>query len=95
MTGFVGAQHEFHDAEFARGWATRFVPSEPRLQLFDLILAQVRNLGLPSAHIVELGMGPGYMARHILQREPKLSYEGVDFSDAFDGLRSLEPARGV
>jgi hypothetical protein len=37
MTGYVGAQHEFHDAEFVQGWANRFVPTKPRLRLFDMI----------------------------------------------------------
>lgn len=83
MSGFVGAQHEFHDAEFVRGWASRFVPTAPRLQLFDMILAEVEKLGKPDAHVVELGTGPGYMARHILERNDKISFEALDFSDVF------------
>lgn len=83
MTGFVGAQHEFHDAAFVQGWANRFVPTPPRIALFDLILEQIRRLGRPNSHVLELGLGPGYMARHILEREPSISYEGLDFSDAF------------
>ena len=55
MTGFVGAQHEFHDAAFVRGWADRFVPTEPRLQLFDMILDQIRRPNIPNTHVVELG----------------------------------------
>ena len=82
-TGFVGAQHEFHDAEFVRGWSQRFVPTAPRLQLFDLVLAQVNRLGKDAPHVVELGTGPGYMARHILERNGKLSYEALDFSEVF------------
>jgi SAM-dependent methyltransferase len=82
-TGFVGVQHEFHDADFVRGWARRFVPTEPRLQLFDMILAEVEKLGKAAPHIVELGTGPGYMARHILERHAKLSYEALDFSEVF------------
>ena len=35
MSGFVGAQHEFHDAAFVQGWADRFVPTPPRIALFD------------------------------------------------------------
>ena len=83
MTGFVGAQHEFHDAEFVRGWANRFVPTAPRLQLFEMILDQIRRPNVPNSHVVELGIGPGYMARHILERNQTISYEGLDFSDAF------------
>lgn len=83
MTGFVGAQHEFHDAAFVQGWAERFVPSRPRLALFDMILAQLRQLSVQDPNVLELGLGPGYMARHILQRHQTLHYEGLDFSTAF------------
>jgi SAM-dependent methyltransferase len=83
MSGFVGAQHEFHDAEFVRGWASRFVPTPPRLQLFDMILDEINALAKPAPHVVELGTGPGYMARHILERHDKLSYEALDFSEVF------------
>src|ERR1700684_714725 len=83
MSGFVGAQHEFHNAAFVQGWADRFVPTPPRIALFDLILERVSAPGLPNAHVLELGLGPGYMARHILERNPGLSYEGLDFSEEF------------
>lgn len=83
MSGFVGAQHEFHDAAFVQGWADRFVPTAPRIALFDLILEHISAPGLPNAHVAELGLGPGYMARHILERNSKVSYEGLDFSDVF------------
>ena len=78
--GFVGAQHEFHDAAFVQGWADRFVPTPPRLALFDLILG---HLPAPDAHVLELGLGPGYMARHILERNAGIGYEGLDFSEVF------------
>lgn len=83
MTKFVGALHEFHDAAFVQGWADRFVPSPPRLALFDLILAHISRSGLPNPHVVELGLGPGYMARHILERNDRITYEGLDFSEVF------------
>ena len=81
MSGFVGAQHEFHDAAFVQGWADRFVPTPPRLALFDLILDRIS--GRPNMHVLELGLGPGYMARHILERNPTITYEGLDFSEVF------------
>ncbi len=83
MTNFVGAQHEFHDAAFVQGWADRFVPTAPRLALFDLILEHIGKPGLPNAHVLELGLGPGYMARHILERNAGIGYEGLDFSEVF------------
>jgi len=79
MTGFVGAQHEFHDAAFVQGWADRFVPTPPRLALFELIRSHIPA----NAHVLELGLGPGYMARHILEREAGIGYEGLDFSEVF------------
>jgi SAM-dependent methyltransferase len=83
MSGFVGARHEFHDAVFVQGWADRFVPTPPRIALFDLILGHVSAQALANPHVLELGLGPGYMARHILERQPRVSYEGLDFSDVF------------
>ncbi|NOG72756.1 trans-aconitate 2-methyltransferase [Roseicella sp. DB1501] len=83
MTGFVGALHEFHDAEFVQGWADRFVPSPPRLALFNMVLAEIDQLPMRDPNVLELGLGPGYMARHILERHPTLHYEGLDFSAAF------------
>ena len=83
MANYVGAQHEFHDAAFVQGWADRFVPTAPRIALFDVILEQIRKPGLPNAHVLELGLGPGYMARHILERNASISYEGLDFSEVF------------
>ncbi|HJN60921.1 MAG TPA: hypothetical protein QF630_07745 [Alphaproteobacteria bacterium] len=41
MSGYVGAKHEFHDAEYVRDWAKRFAPTAPRVQLFDLVLQQI------------------------------------------------------
>lgn len=96
MAGFVGAQHEFHDADFVQGWADRFVPSPPRLALFDMILARIGALPVGNPDVLELGLGPGYMARHILERHPGLRYEGLDFSAAFFEVakRTLGPLAG-
>lgn len=83
MVGFVGAQHEFHDAAFVQGWADRFVPTPPRMALFDLIREHMTPPGTAPAHVLELGLGPGYMARHILERNTSITYEGLDFSNVF------------
>jgi SAM-dependent methyltransferase len=69
-------QRSFRDGRIA-------LSRPPRVALFDLILEQLLKPGLPNAHVLELGLGPGYMARHILERNPKISYEGLDFSTVF------------
>lgn len=80
MKKFIGAQHQFHDNQFALEWANRFVPTPERLQLFDTIIAQIRESSLPASHIVELGIGPGYLAERLLEKISNITYEGVDFS---------------
>jgi len=34
----------------------------------------------PAYHVVELGVGPGYLALALLEQLPNITYEGVDFS---------------
>lgn len=76
----IGAQHQFHDAEFVKGWAERFVPTPERLALFDAILSELRSRLKAPACVVELGIGPGYLADHLLGGLPGILYYGVDFS---------------
>jgi len=54
MTKFVGAHHEFHDPAFVQEWSKRFLPTAPRIALFDLILEQVRQLEIPGANVWDL-----------------------------------------
>lgn len=78
----VGADHEFHNEEFAQGWAQRFVPTPERLALFNLILSELKALIPEKGCVVELGIGPGYLAKHLLSAMPALEYHGIDFSRA-------------
>ena len=50
------------------------VLTAPRLHLFDLILEQITKPTVPQKHIEKLGIGPGYMARHILERNNEITY---------------------
>ena len=79
-TDIVGAEHEFHSKEFAVGWAERFEPTPERLRLFELIFSQLKEAIPNDGSIVELGMGPGYLAKYLLERMPSISYCGIDFS---------------
>ena len=80
MTPIVGADHEFHDPEYAADWAGRFEPTPDRLALFDLMLSELRGRVPPDGRIVELGVGPGYLAAHLLHALPAVRYVAVDFS---------------
>ena len=80
MTPIVGADHEFHDPEYAADWAGRFEPTPDRLALFDLMLSELRGRVPPHGRIVELGIGPGYLAAHLLDALPDARYQGLDFS---------------
>ena len=59
--------HEFHDPEFSQAWSDKFKPSPPRLELFDTILAEIKNISFPKIRVLELGIGPGYLAAHLLE----------------------------
>ena len=56
------------------------MPTPERLQLFKVILAELKCHVPSDSCIVELGIGPGYLADHLLRAMPGIRYFGVDFS---------------
>jgi len=80
MNDVIGAQHQFHDNEYAAEWADRFVPSPSRLQLFNIIFSELKAQIPSNGCVVELGIGPGYLADHLLRKMPEVHYWGVDYS---------------
>ena len=60
-----------------------------------MILEEIAQPSVPNTHVVELGIGPGYMARHILERNEKISYEGVDFSEVFLEIAKETVGEGI
>ena len=93
MKHIVGAQHEFHDEAFVEGWADRFVPTTERIQLFDAMLSELKSVLSSDGCIVELGIGPGYLADHLLNALPEIQYHGIDFSNPMLNIsrRRLKP----
>ena len=89
MKKIIGARHEFHDARYAQDWAARFDPNPERLQLFDLIISQLQSRSLPVRHILELGIGPGYLASRLLDAITNVTYEGIDFSQPMLDLAAV------
>lgn len=80
MSEVIGATHQFHEADYAENWAQRFTPTPERLHLFETILQELQRVVPEEGHVVELGIGPAYLAEYVLTRLPHISYEGVDFS---------------
>jgi SAM-dependent methyltransferase len=76
----VSKNHEFHDKEYVLGWADKFIPTPERLELFNIILSELQRLISENGRVVELGIGPGYLASHILEAMPAIEYSGIDFS---------------
>ena len=68
--GVIGAEHEFHDKEFAVDWAERFTPTPERLDLFNIILSELQSRIPEDGNVVELGIGPGYL---VPDRKPAFS----------------------
>ena len=86
MKKIIGAHHEFHDEEFVVGWAGRFVPTPERLELFNVILSELKTHLKTNGCVVELGIGPGYLADHLLNAMPEIQYFGIDFSSPMLGI---------
>ena len=89
----IEALHEFHDATFSQDWADRFTPTPERVQLFETILAHIKSLEIDNVSILELGIGPGFLAKHLLERLPKMTYQGLDFSQAMIEIASKRTAK--
>ncbi|MCP4367479.1 MAG: hypothetical protein GY797_05085 [Deltaproteobacteria bacterium] len=67
MSDVIGAQHKFHDEKFVVGWAERFTPTPERLELFNVMLSELKSHIPPNGCVVELGIGPGYLADYLLR----------------------------
>ena len=67
----------------AAEWAANAMEKRPwRAEFFDLFAAELSR----AERVLELGSGPGFLARHLLERLPDLHLELFDFSDAMHEL---------
>ena len=76
----IKALHEFHDLDYSIEWAEKFTPTPERISLFETILDSIANKGEKEVHVLELGIGPGYLAKYLLSKLDNITYEGLDFS---------------
>jgi ubiquinone/menaquinone biosynthesis C-methylase UbiE len=89
MSTVIGAKHQFHDSRYALDWAARFDLTPERIKLFDTIISQLKWAMLPVRYVVELGIGPGYLASRLVEAIPELICEGIDFSQPMLDLAAV------
>lgn len=84
----IEALHQFHDMEFSQGWADRFEPTPERIRLFKTILYHIQTLEMEEPVVLELGIGPGFLANFLLESSAKIQYEGLDYSQPMLNMAS-------
>jgi SAM-dependent methyltransferase len=78
---------DFRDSADARAWVERTVAARPwRPRFFDAFAAALNQHFDRPFSVLELGSGPGHLARHVLERCPVARYAAVDFSPAMHDL---------
>ena len=71
----------------ARQWADQAMVRRPwRTEFFEAFARELRGSSGPGASVLELGSGPGFLARHVLEALPGIRYVALDFSSAMHQL---------
>lgn len=78
----IEALHNFHEKKYSEEWSNKFNPTVERLALFQMIMENIDSATNHQLSILELGIGPGYLAKYILSKYKEVTYEGLDFSKA-------------
>lgn len=78
----IEALHDFHEEEFTKEWAKKFTPTPERLRLFETIIKHLPKPKESFISILELGIGPGFLAEYLLQNLTEVKYEGLDYSSS-------------
>lgn len=76
----IEALHEFHNMDFAKEWADKFTPTPERIDLFETMLNSINQINENHIHILELGIGPGFLAEFLLSNLENATYQGLDYS---------------
>jgi SAM-dependent methyltransferase len=71
----------------ARDWAKSAMEKRPwRTEFFRSIARELVQLNAANLSVLELGSGPGFLARHLLEALPSVAYVALDFSPAMHEL---------
>jgi SAM-dependent methyltransferase len=78
---------DFHREEEARAWVADTVARRPyRARFFAAFAEALNGHGAPPLRVLELGSGPGHLAKTILRRCAIAEYVALDFSEAMHAL---------
>lgn len=87
MTYDVASPIDLRDLADAREWEATAMGKRPwRIEFFECFARQLAGLPDRAARVLELGSGPGFLARYLLSGQPNLSYTALDFSAAMHEL---------
>lgn len=75
-----------HPADAAQWTATAMAKRPCRESFFSSFVAELAALPASPLRILELGSGPGFLARRILEADPRIEYTAMDFSLAMHAL---------
>lgn len=71
----------------ASEWAARVNIKRPwRYEFFDAYVDEINKLSIKKPKILEIGSGPGYLAKILLENLSNMSYTAIDFSEAMHQL---------
>lgn len=71
----------------ASEWAAEVNIKRPwRYEFFDAYVDEINKLNIESPKILEIGSGPGYLAKVLLENLSNISYTAIDFSKAMHQL---------
>ncbi|MGE8539835.1 class I SAM-dependent methyltransferase [Acinetobacter sp. ANC 3813] len=77
---------DLRNPDDALQWANEVNLKRPwRYEIFDYYLQEILQHA-PIGNVLELGAGPGFLAKHLLQHCPNIEYTAFDFSSAMHEL---------
>ena len=86
MADDVPSPIDFRDLDQARDWESKAEQRPGRGEILDRLTEEAARLTTPGSRILELGSGPGFLPKRLLDRLPDITYTALDFSPAMHEL---------
>jgi ubiquinone/menaquinone biosynthesis C-methylase UbiE len=87
MSQDVPSPVDFRQMSDAVAWENTALAKRPwRTEIFDAFVREIANANPAARRILELGSGPGFLAKHLLVALPEIHCTLLDFSSAMHTL---------